>query len=46
VLALRRGAQTACAQPFGQAVLDFAVVGCLHGGENITRPGRSGQDLE
>ena len=32
VLTLRGGAQAARAQPFGQAVLDLAVAGGLHGG--------------
>ena len=32
VLALRRGTQAARDQPFGQAVLDFAMAGGLHGG--------------
>lgn len=32
VLALRRGAQAARTQPFGQVILDFVVAGGLHGG--------------
>ena len=43
MLALRRGAQTARAQPLVQAVLDFAVAGCLHSGENITYSTQPGE---
>lgn len=32
VLALRRGAQAARAQPFGQVILNLAMAGCLHAG--------------